>query len=41
MKNPVLNDGILLALYANNNDEKAFNKLWYQHKGKIFSKNVI
>jgi RNA polymerase sigma-70 factor (ECF subfamily) len=37
MKNPVLNDGILLALYANNNDEKAFNKLWHQHKAKIFS----
>lgn len=37
MKNPVLNDGVLLALYANHNDEKAFNKLWKAHKAKIFA----
>lgn len=37
MKNPVLNDGVLLALYANNNDEKAFNKLWQKHKAKMFA----
>lgn len=37
MKNPVLTDGVLLASYAKNNDERAFNKLWLKHKGKIYA----
>ncbi|PKQ70158.1 RNA polymerase sigma factor [Raineya orbicola] len=37
MKNPVLTDGVLLASYAKNNDERAFNKLWSKHKSKIYA----
>ncbi|MCS6795545.1 MAG: sigma-70 family RNA polymerase sigma factor [Raineya sp.] len=37
MKNPVLTDGVLLASYAKNNDEKAFNKLWKKYKSKIYA----
>jgi RNA polymerase sigma-70 factor (ECF subfamily) len=37
MKNPVLTDGVLLALYAKNNDEKAFNKLLQKHRSKIYA----